>query len=164
MTNPSSVRRNLFHGNLSRRPASAGPPNGVVPNTSVSNRPSRLKPTSSDSGPQIRALKAENKDIVVRDKSGGYKLEVPILPPALVGEDGEELEQEENADPPALTGPEKEKFEQDLLEMMIRHRNGHPDVEPEEILHAMHDSLREKAASLDEDNWMFEPERDSFAN
>lgn len=115
MTNPSSVRRNLFHGNLSRRPASAGPPNGVVPNgvvpnTSVSNRPTRLKPTSSDSGPQIRALKAENKDIVVRDKNGSYKLEVPILPPALVGEDGEELEQEENADPPALTGPEKESM------------------------------------------------------
>jgi hypothetical protein len=27
----------------------------------------------------------------VRDKNGGYKLDVPALPPALIGEDGEEL-------------------------------------------------------------------------
>lgn len=26
------------------------------------------------------------------------------------------------------------EFEQDLLEMIIRHRNGHPDVEPEGVL------------------------------
>lgn len=92
--NQSSVRRNLFHGNLSRRPASAGPPNGTVPQThGLSNRPShRLKPTSSDSGPHTRPFKTvENKDIVVRDKNGSYKLEIPTLPQALVGEDGEEL-------------------------------------------------------------------------
>lgn len=27
----------------------------------------------------------------MRDKNGGYKLDVPALPPALIGEDGEEL-------------------------------------------------------------------------
>lgn len=93
--NQSSVRRNLFHGNLSRRPASAGPPNGAVPqnHNGLSNRPShRLKPTSSDSGPHTRPFQTvENKDIVVRDKNGSYKLEIPTLPQALVGEDGEEL-------------------------------------------------------------------------
>lgn len=93
--NQSSVRRNLFHGNLSRRPASAGPPNGAVPqnHNGLSNRPShRLKTTTSDSGPHTRPFKTvENKDIVVRDKNGSYKLEIPTLPQALVGEDGEEL-------------------------------------------------------------------------
>lgn len=151
MMNSNSVRRNLFHGNLSRRPASAGPPNGAMPPNpnGVSNRPSnRLKPTSSDSGPQIRAHKAENKDIVVRDKNGAYKLEVPTLPPALVGEDGEELvEMEENFNPAELTGREKESmlsgtyvlgcadagvdFEKALVEMMIRHRNRMSDDEPD---------------------------------
>lgn len=115
MLNPSSVRRNLFHGNLSRRPASAGPPNGIAPPNpnGVSNRPSnRLKPTSSDLGPQTRPLKTENKDIVVRDKNGGYKLEVPTLPPALVGEDGEELVELEDGglDATELTGQEKESM------------------------------------------------------
>jgi hypothetical protein len=33
----------------------------------------------------------ENKEIVVRDKNGGYKLDTPALPQPLVGEDGEEL-------------------------------------------------------------------------
>ena len=112
MMNTTSVRRNLFHGNLSRRPASAGPPNGVIPSNpnGVSNRPSnRLKPTSSDSGPQPRPHRAENKDIVVKDKNGAYKLEVPTLPPILIGEDGEELvEMEENFNPAELTGREKE--------------------------------------------------------
>lgn len=37
---------------------------------------------------------AETKEIVVRDKNGGYKLDIPALPHALVGEDGEELAEE----------------------------------------------------------------------
>lgn len=28
----------------------------------------------------------------------------------------------------------------------------------------VHESLRKKAASLDEDNWMFEPEKDLISN
>ncbi|KAJ5985114.1 hypothetical protein N7522_012310 [Penicillium canescens] len=169
MMGPNSVRRNLFHGNLSRRPASAGPPNGAVaPNPSnLANRPShRLKPTSSDSGPSARLKTVENKEIVVRDKNGSYKLEVPTLPPPLIGEDGEELgELEAEAfDSSELSGREKEKYEADLLEMMIRHRDGVPSDEPDEILNIMNESLRKKAASLDDDNWMFEPEKDSFLN
>lgn len=114
--NPSSVRRNLFHGNLSRRPASAGPPNGAVPPNpnGISNRPShRLKPTSSDSGPPTRPYKTvENKDIVVREKNGGYKLDVPALPPALV-EDADDLaehEEEGAFDATELTGIDKESM------------------------------------------------------
>lgn len=90
----TSVRRNLFHQNLSRRPASAGPPNGNVPPGSnvLSNRPShRLKPTASDSSSSRSIKLSDNKDIVSRDKTGGYKVDVPALPHVLVGEDGEEL-------------------------------------------------------------------------
>lgn len=116
--NPTSVRRNLFHGNLSRRPASAGPPNGTVPQNpnGLSNRPShRLKPTSSDSGPPVRPFKSlENKDIVVRDKNGSYKLDIPTLPHALIGEDGEELGELTSEDggfnSTELTGQEKESM------------------------------------------------------
>ncbi|KAJ5779010.1 hypothetical protein N7457_006730 [Penicillium paradoxum] len=168
--NPTSVRRNLFHGNLSRRPASVGPPNGSIPqNTSgLSNRPShRLKPTSSDSGPPARSFKVENKDIVVRDKNGSYKLDIPTLPHALIGEDGEELgdlASEEGLNSSEITGCDKEKFEAALVEMMIRHRNRQSNDEPDEILGLVHESLRKKVASLDDDNWMFEPEKDSFSN
>ncbi|KAJ5449606.1 uncharacterized protein N7458_006055 [Penicillium daleae] len=116
----TSVRRTLFHQTLSRRPASTGPqtgpqptastipgpgpgpgPNtnigiGIAPSTTnttnaLSTRPSqhRLKPTSSETS---RAIKiSETREIVVRDKNGGYKLDVPALPNALIGEDGEEL-------------------------------------------------------------------------
>jgi hypothetical protein len=49
---------------------------------------------------------------VVRDKHGGYKLEIPTLPPALVGEDGEELVELEDGglDATELTGQEKESM------------------------------------------------------
>lgn len=54
----------------------------------------------------------ENKEIVVRDKNGSYKLEVPTLPPPLIGEDGEELgELEAEAfDSSELSGREKESM------------------------------------------------------
>jgi hypothetical protein len=77
------------------------------------------------------------------------------------------------------------EFEAALVEMVIRHRNRQPSGEPDgrslsfllerpevgyrftdsfrlllEILNIVHQSLRKKVASLDDDNWMFEPERD----
>ncbi|KAJ5166484.1 uncharacterized protein N7482_005265 [Penicillium canariense] len=168
---PTSVRRNLFHQNLSRRPASTGPPNGNVPpgNNALSNRPShshRLKPTGSDSSSRPIKL-SENKEIVVRDQNGGYKLDVPALPNALVGEDGEELGEleaeecgETALDSSELSGREKEKLEAALVEMVIRHRNRPSSSEPDEILNIVHQSLRRKVASLDDDKWMFEPEKE----
>jgi hypothetical protein len=33
----------------------------------------------------------DDGEIVVKDKNGGYKLDIPVLPP-IVGEDGEEME------------------------------------------------------------------------
>ncbi|KAJ5545373.1 hypothetical protein N7535_006238 [Penicillium sp. DV-2018c] len=167
--NQNSVRRNLFHGNLSRRPASAGPPNGTVPQNTkgLSSRPShRAKTTSSNPAAPTRALKSlESRDIVVRDKSGSYKLEIPTLQSALIGEDGEELgehAEEGGFRSSELTGTDKEKFEAAVVEMMIRHRNRQTNGEPDEILGMVHESLRRKAASLDDDNWMFEAEKDSF--
>ncbi|OQD78532.1 hypothetical protein PENDEC_c001G04392 [Penicillium decumbens] len=167
---PASVRRNLFQQDLSRRPASAGPPNGNVPsgNNALSNRPShRLKPSSSESCSSRSIKTSENREIVVRDKNGGYKLDIPSLQHALVGEDGEELgeldaeESGETAfDSSELRGHEKEKFDAALVEMMIRHRNRATSGEPDEILDIVHQSLRKKVASLDYDNWMFEPENE----
>ncbi|KAJ5358525.1 uncharacterized protein N7496_010938 [Penicillium cataractarum] len=184
-----SVRRTLFHQTLSRRPASTGPPNSLNPTanpaTSIPTGPSigiqpsntnttntltarsshhRLKPSSSETSRPIKPT--ENREIVVRDKNGGYKLDVPSLPHALVGEDGEELgglEAEEEGEAGLdveLNGRDKEKFEAALVEMVIRHRNRQSSGEPDEILNIVHQSLRKKVASLDDDNWMFEPERD----
>ncbi|OOQ91455.1 hypothetical protein PEBR_00732 [Penicillium brasilianum] len=183
MSQPS-VRRNLFHQTLSRRPASTGPPNSLSANTStgpsigiqpsnnnttntLSSRSShhRLKPTSSETSRPIKPT--ENREIVVRDKNGGYKLDVLSLPHGVVGEDGEELgglEAEEEGGEAALdvelNGRDKDKFEAALVEMVIRHRNRQSSGEPDEILNIVHQSLRKKVASLDDDNWMFEPERD----
>ncbi|KAJ5663714.1 hypothetical protein N7507_004445 [Penicillium longicatenatum] len=159
----TSVRRNLFHQNLSRRPASAGPPNGAVQsgNNGLSNRPSnRLKPTVSDSSTRSTKL-AENKEIVVRDKNGGYKLDMPALPSRGVGDNGEELDELETGETSFESlemEREKENYEAALVEMMIRHRNRQSSGEPDEILNIVHQSLLKKASSLDDDNWMFEPE------
>ncbi|OKO98538.1 hypothetical protein PENSUB_9214 [Penicillium subrubescens] len=185
----SSVRRNLFQQTLSRRPASTGPPNSTLApgpgpgisippgpgqnnlttnnsasasaNTNGKNalltRPAqhRLKPTSTSTELSRPIKISENREIVVRDKNGGYKLDVPALPAALIGEDGEELGELEVEE-----GGES-KFEAALVEMVIRHRNRQSSGEPDEILNIVHQSLRKKVASLDGDNWMFEPERDT---
>ncbi|GLI81456.1 hypothetical protein PoHVEF18_009837 [Penicillium ochrochloron] len=83
-------------------PPGAGQNNPTTNNSANTNgtnalltRPAqhRLKPTSTSASAELsRPLKiSENREIVVRDKNGGYKLDVPALPPALIGEDGEEL-------------------------------------------------------------------------
>ncbi|KAJ5279919.1 hypothetical protein N7478_005291 [Penicillium angulare] len=166
----TSVRRNLFHQNLSRRPASVGPQNGSLPpgNNGFSNRSSnRPKSTVTDASSSRSMKMAENKDIVVRDKSGGYKLDMPALPrSSLIGDDGEELDEleaeeaAESAFESLENEREKDKFEAALVEMMIRHRNRQSSGEPDEILNIVHQSLQKKVNSLDDDNWMFEPESD----
>ncbi|KAJ5092270.1 hypothetical protein NUU61_007140 [Penicillium alfredii] len=170
---PTSVRRNLFHQNLSRRPASAGPSNGTVPlgTSSLSNRPShRLKPTSSDSIAASRnARLVESREIAVRERAGGYKFDAPTkeLQP-LIGEDGEELGDldEEGAGgilDSELTVHEKEKFDAALGEMMFRNRNKQSSGEPDELLNIVHQNLQRQVASLEDDNWMFEPEKDTHS-
>lgn len=90
----TSVRRNLFHHHLSRRPGSAAPPaesvsttaNGTAPGFSHMQNPAAAESTSSLSSGNV-----DNGEIVSRDKNGSYKLDIPILPP-VVGEDGEEMD------------------------------------------------------------------------
>ncbi|EPS26102.1 hypothetical protein POX_c04484 [Penicillium oxalicum] len=222
MTQPS-VRRNLFHQTLSRRPASTGPAtmpppppppatqsyshshshfhphlnphpsSGHIPSMPPPSYPRganmhshdhstgtgittsraavhRLKHSSTETSRTIK-MAPDNREIVVRDKNGGYKLEVPRLPPqALVSEtgDGEELDDldaggsgnGEIAFGAELSGVDKEKFEAALVEMVIRHRNRQSTGEPDEIFNIVQESLRKKVAALDDDNWMFEPETD----
>ena len=57
----SSVRRNLFHHTLSRRPTS----------TSTSTSATTLQEGSQD----------ESLDIVIKDRNGNYQVQVPLLPP-----------------------------------------------------------------------------------
>ncbi|KAJ5491621.1 hypothetical protein N7539_003188 [Penicillium diatomitis] len=115
----------------------------------------------------------KDREIVVRDKHGGYKLDMPSLPPQTsFSEDGEELGDVDvdvgvdggsgmrNALEAELSGKDKEKFEAALVEMVIRHRNRQTSGGPDEILDIVHQNLRKQVASLDDDNWMFEPERE----
>jgi hypothetical protein len=63
----------------------------------------------------------ENKEIVVKDKNGSYKLEVPTLPPPMAGDDGEELGELEGEafDSSELSGREKEsKLRQNCLSIL----------------------------------------------
>ena len=71
-TGTSSVRRNLFHHTLSRRPTSA----------STSTSATTLQDGSQD----------ESSDIVVKDRHGNYQVQVPLLPPL-----DEEQAQDEDA-------------------------------------------------------------------
>ena len=58
--NMSQVRRNLFHGNLSRRPTSAS--------------------TSTSAATQLNPLNDNNLEIIMRDPQGNYQIYIPTLP------------------------------------------------------------------------------------
>ncbi|PYH98904.1 hypothetical protein BO71DRAFT_13913 [Aspergillus ellipticus CBS 707.79] len=170
----TSVRRNLFHHHLSRRSGSAGPASSSVQGSAgngTGQSSDILQPTSSDSSSSLSSGPIDNGEIVVRDKNGGYKLDIPVLPP-LVGEDGYELEGiEGGAGSGTMAGNaggqtdisvrEKEKMEANLVEMMSRNRNRQMSSEPAEILNLIHQSLRNKVATLEEDNWIYEAEVES---
>ena len=67
----SSVRRNLFHHHLGRRPTSA---------------------STSTSATTLQASPEDNSaDIVIRDKNGNYQVDIPLVPAV-----GEELGLEED--------------------------------------------------------------------
>ncbi|EAW08618.1 uncharacterized protein ACLA_095510 [Aspergillus clavatus NRRL 1] len=176
----TSVRRNLFHHNLSRRPVSTVPPTGSLQSngtSGVSGLSSHLLRSSTESTTSSLASgPVDNGDIVVRDKNGGYKLDMPILPPLVGGEDGDGMDgvdeggnsggtvaTVDSTGQMVITGREKEKIEASLAELMYRNRNRQMSNEPTEILDLIQQSLRSKVAALDEDNWMYEPEVDSRA-
>lgn len=84
----TTVRRNLFHHHLSRRPASAAP-NPLGHGGNNETRQLRVeKPTSSDAAASpLVSGSADDDDIVVKDKNGGYQLDVPALAPILASND-----------------------------------------------------------------------------
>ena len=86
-----SVRRNLFNSNLSKRAVSSVPPMQGASNNTFNLR-SSSHPGSSETNPSSNnARPADSDEIVVKDKNGSYKLDIPILP-MMTGEDGDEME------------------------------------------------------------------------
>lgn len=84
----SSVRRNLFSHNLSRRPVPAAP-NPLSQGPGDARQPRGEKAASSDStASTLTSTPSDNGDIVVKDKNGGYELDIPVLAP-LGEEDGQ---------------------------------------------------------------------------
>ncbi|OGM41596.1 hypothetical protein ABOM_008768 [Aspergillus bombycis] len=175
----TSVRRNIFHHHLSKRSVSAALPNasmqsgttGGLPSLSSHVMPSASYESTQSLGPGL----VDGGEIVVKDKNGDYKLDIPVLPPAVAREDGDEMEGMEGgatrgsgptgAESTAqieISGREKEKIEASLVDMMYRSRNRQMSTEPAEILNLIHQNLRNNVASLDEDNWIYEPEPDSL--
>ncbi|KAI6514954.1 hypothetical protein MCOR10_008384 [Pyricularia oryzae] len=129
----ASVRRNLFQGQLTRRPTLQ---NGT---------------SSSSSGDSRLHLEddAQGSDIVVRDQNGDVELDLPPTPPI------------DDMDEVVLDSRQQNEKERQRLADVVRHhqinQNSIP-VQPEEILEAVRASLRAKVAALSEDNWMFEKE------
>lgn len=91
---PSSVRRNLFSSNLSKRSGSTLPPiqGGSNSNSNSTNASNLQSPTHTTSSTDTIPLNNGNSatipsertndtgDIVVKDKNGSYKLDIPVLP------------------------------------------------------------------------------------
>ncbi|EED12513.1 conserved hypothetical protein [Talaromyces stipitatus ATCC 10500] len=177
------TRRNLFPSHLSRRPAfnPAQDSTSDADNTSSNNDTKHHNAQDTDSGPMTpettnttTALLLNNGDIIARDKNGKFQLDIPILPPIpLDEEDGEDDAEDEESGAmegiegdgtrpsggsSEVIGKDKDKLE-DLVEMMYRNRNRHLSGEPE-LLNLLQQSLHNKVATLEEDNWMFEPEDD----
>ncbi|PLN79236.1 hypothetical protein BDW42DRAFT_130197 [Aspergillus taichungensis] len=170
----TSVRRNLFHHHLSRRPVPATTPDEPMQNGGANGKMSDLSSrmltsTSSGSTSSLSSGPVDNGEIVTRDQNGAYQLDTPVLPP-VSGDTGDEMEGVEEgpsgagADSTAQTEigtREKEKIEASLVEMMCRNRNRQMSNEPAEILNLIQQSLRNKVAALQDDNWMYEPEANS---
>ncbi|RAH83454.1 hypothetical protein BO86DRAFT_52078 [Aspergillus japonicus CBS 114.51] len=173
----TSVRRNLFHHHLSRRPGSVAPSSSSAQSSATQGAPvlsKHMAPSmSSDSASSLGSGPVDGGEIVARDKNGGYKLDIPVLP-ALIGNGGDEMEGIEDVGAHGGSGTatvdttnqtdisrrEKEKIEASLSEM-YRNKSRRMSSEPAEILTLIQQSLRSKVAALDEDNWMYEPEVDS---
>lgn len=90
----TSVRRNLFNSHLSKRAVSTVPPmQGSSSNTSnVQSSRSGSSSETNSSSLNITTGSTDNGEIVVKDKNGGYKLDIPVLAPVIGGEDGDEIE------------------------------------------------------------------------
>lgn len=102
----SSVRRNLFSSNLSKRSGPTLPPIQGGSTSTHTNTSNLQSPTHTTSSADTIPLNNSNTtttsnggasdtgDIVVKDKNGAYKLDIPVLPPVIMGsgDDGDEME------------------------------------------------------------------------
>ncbi|DAA79541.1 TPA_exp: Uncharacterized protein A8136_0314 [Trichophyton benhamiae CBS 112371] len=112
----------------------------------------------------------DNGDIVPRDKNGCYKLDIPVLPPAVFeegdgGDSMEGIEHSGGAEIPVeeggeLAGRDKEKIDASFVEMMRHNRSRHINGEPSEVFLLVQQNLRDSVLKLEEDNWMFEAEEE----
>ncbi|KAK0636278.1 hypothetical protein B0T17DRAFT_74908 [Bombardia bombarda] len=135
----SSVRRNLFQSQLTRRPTARG--------SLASNETLRL---DTDMQQQSDPLSlSSSSDIVIRDQNGEIELGDPPTP-LLDDPEGLALD----------TRQENERERQRLAEAVKQHQIDQNSVpaQPEELFDAVRASLRAKVAALAEDNWMFERE------
>ncbi|RDW83966.1 uncharacterized protein DSM5745_04292 [Aspergillus mulundensis] len=186
----TSVRRNLFQNHLSRHPVSTtGPNNGAsvlssqVLQSNATESNSSISAGTMDDGeivvkdkngsftldiPVLPPIEGEDEDEMegVEGGAGGSSTAATGADPTGQSE---------------ISGREKEKLEAGLVEIMYRNRNRQMSSEPHgelvlyyfvsddpcrwlmlaEILNLIYQSLRNKVAALDEDNWMYEPEVDT---
>ncbi|KAL6719597.1 hypothetical protein ACLMJK_001517 [Lecanora helva] len=133
ISNTGNVRRNLFHHQLSRRPTSAS--------------------TSTSGTTLLDSVQDDGSDIVVRDRNGKYDVQIPDLQPLVDDTHGHQQEEEAAND--------RDKIDTLLLER-YKDRSLQPG-ELGELLAAVQASLRRKAASLDEDKWIFEADQEKPA-
>ncbi|RKU42068.1 hypothetical protein DL546_003841 [Coniochaeta pulveracea] len=130
-TTSSSVRRNLFQSQLTRRPTAS---------SSTSAETLRLDTDGAND---------ESEDIVVRDQNGEVDMGDLETPPV------DEVD-EEQVDPALGNQRERQRLAQAVKQHQID-QNSVP-AQPEELLEAVRASLRAKVAALAEDNWMYERE------
>lgn len=89
----TSVRRNLFNNHLSKRAVSTVPPmQGSSSNTNVQSSRSGSSSETNSTSLNLTTGSTDNGEIVVKDKNGGYRLDIPVLAPVIGGEDGDEIE------------------------------------------------------------------------
>lgn len=145
-SNAAGVRRNLFQGQLTRRPT-IGPAS-----SSNSSEPGAASRGAGDlEGMEVEEDESASSDIVVRDKDGHVELDEP---PTLVVDDPDEVALDMRQ--------ENEKERQRLADAVKHHQNivnqNSTPAQPEELFEAVRASLRAKVAALSEDNWMYEKE------
>ncbi|KAJ5902469.1 hypothetical protein N7495_002997 [Penicillium taxi] len=161
----NSVRRNLFHRNLSRRPATEDEENPIkshptsksrVPLKTPSSLPSVLdKAQQAEKQAEKRAAELESREIAVHDKHGNYLFDrAPPLPPSFI--EWEESQIEAEAEKKAYLAP----FKREGKLASDRKDEAHEKGEPEELVRCIKESLVREVESLAEDNWMYEPEHD----
>ncbi|KAI7787739.1 hypothetical protein LA080_014111 [Diaporthe eres] len=141
----AGVRRNLFQGQLTRRPTTG-------PGSSNPNEAGAPGRNAGDlGGMEVEEDESASSDIVVRDKNGEVELDEP---PTLVVDDPDEIALDMRQ--------ENEKERQRLADAVKHHQNivnqNSVPAQPEELFEAVRASLRAKVAALSEDNWMYEKE------